>query len=231
MGALAVTGSGAPGSHRMMPNARRTPIAAGIQETGDGGRQDPTGRPGPQAHQHQCGVQGPEWSAKFGVTQEQLLADVKAGRRRRGVPEEGQEVGSRPVEPTTHPMTGRGLTLPARLPGKAAIRRADSRPSAPAWAQESGLAPSGARLDARMGPRTQLLAVVLRSDRQMSHQFPSSNLSTREGTASRGSNARRTSRQPAPFPVPASDEAGGSNPRVDGEALEGGPRRSKVPGR
>ena len=66
-----------------------------------------------------------DWSAKFGVTQEQLLAAVKAGRRRRGVPEEGQEVGSRPVEPTSHPMTGRGLTLPARLPGKAAIRRAE----------------------------------------------------------------------------------------------------------
>ena len=49
-----------------------------------------------------------DWS-KFRVSKEQLLAAVKAGRRRRGVPEEGQEVGFRPAEPTSHPMTGRGL--------------------------------------------------------------------------------------------------------------------------
>ena len=51
-----------------------------------------------------------DWS-KFGVTKAQLLAAVKAGRRRRGVPEEGQEVGVRPVEPMSHPLTGRSLDL------------------------------------------------------------------------------------------------------------------------
>ena len=125
-----------------------------------------------------------DWSAKFGVTKAQLLAAVKAGRRRRGIPEEGQEVGSRPVEPTSHPMTGRGLTLPARLPGKTAIRRADSRPSAPASAQNRGWRRQ-VPVSMPGWDRTQLLSrVVLRSDRQMSHQFPSSNLSTREGTGS-----------------------------------------------
>jgi len=45
-----------------------------------------------------------DWSAKFGVTKAQLLAAVKAGRRRRGIPEEGQEVTGRPVEPISHPL-------------------------------------------------------------------------------------------------------------------------------